>query len=34
MVKEGEFEKHDRKNLGLFKYDAGERWIRLGETVT
>jgi len=32
-MKDGEFEKQDRNNLGVFKYDAGEGWIRLGETV-
>jgi len=32
-VKGGEFEKQDRNNLGVFKYVAGEGWIRSGETV-
>jgi len=34
MVKGGEFEKQERKNLGVFKYDAAEGWIRSGKTVT
>jgi len=33
MVKGGEFEKQDRKNLEVFKYDAREGWIRSGEAV-
>jgi len=33
MLKGGEFKKRDRNNLRVFKYDAGEEWIRSGETV-
>jgi len=28
MVNGGEFERQDRNNLGVFKYDAREGWIR------
>jgi hypothetical protein len=27
VLKGGEFEKQDRNNLRVFKYDAGEGWI-------
>jgi hypothetical protein len=33
MVKGGEFEKQDRNNLRVLRYDAGEGWIRSDETV-
>jgi len=33
MVNGGEFERQDRNNLEVFKYDAGEGWITLSETV-
>jgi len=33
VVKCGQLEKQDRNNLRVFKYDAGEGWIRSDETV-
>jgi len=33
MLKGGEFERQGRKNLEVFKYDAGEGWTTSGETV-
>jgi len=33
VVKRGQLEKQDRNNLRVFKYDAGEGWIRSDETV-
>lgn len=33
MLKGGEFEKQDRNNLRIFKYVAGETWIRSDEMV-
>jgi hypothetical protein len=33
MLKGGEYKKQDRNNLKVFKYAAGEGWIRSDETV-
>ena len=33
VVKRGQLEKRDRNNLRVFKYDAGEGWIRSDEIV-